>query len=223
MAVVKAYVVADFEALRIGLVSGLAGAPDVEVLGDASSLEEMAYEGLYREADVLVIDVQAFNKANMADVQPRLREWLPGLRVLFLGTTQDAAAIQPDDLPGYMALEVVGFLFKDGPIERLVQAIRLTASGAFICEAQVIKRILTRLSQWASYSPEPAEHLSEREVEVLTLVARGRANREIAQELFLSEGTVRAHVSHIMAKVGMDRRTELVRYALAKGLAPLEE
>ncbi len=193
IALVKVYIVADFEALRIGLVGGLATAHDVEVLGEAPSLEEMADEGSYRQADVLVVDVQAFNKANMDNVQPRLREWLPGLRVLFLGTLQDAAAIQPEDLPGYMSLEVVGFLFKDGPMERLVQAIRLTAAGAFICETHVIKRILTRLSQWASYSPDPAEHLSEREVEVLTLVARGRANKEIAQELFLSEGTVRNH------------------------------
>ena len=64
-------------------------------------------------------------------------------------------------------------------------------------------------------------NLSGREVEVLTLVAQGRSNKEIAEELFVSQGTVKIHVSHIMTKLGLDRRTELVRFALASGLAPL--
>ncbi len=89
----------------------------------------------------------------------------------------------------------------------------------------VIRHILTRLSKLATYSetPEDAGPLSEREVEVLQLVAQGRSNREIARELFLSEGTVKIHVSHIMSKLALDRRTELVRYALSKGLVPLED
>src|SRR5438132_528559 len=83
------------------------------------------------------------------------------------------------------------------------------------------KSILLRLSQWASYSPyEPAGQLSEREREVLKLVATGCSNRDIAQQLFLSEGTIKAHVSHIMTKVGVERRGELIRYALGNGVSP---
>jgi DNA-binding NarL/FixJ family response regulator len=105
--------------------------------------------------------------------------------------------------------------------------VRLVASGTFVCETDLIRHILTRLTQWASYSADDAgrngQQLSEREKEVLTLVARGQANKEIAQELFLSEGTVKAHVSHIMAKLAVDRRTDLVRYALSTGLIPMIE
>ncbi len=116
-------------------------------------------------------------------------------------------------------------LLKDGSTDRLIEAIRLIAAGTFVCEMDVIRHILTRLSQWASYNEQQDSmgQLSGREVEVLQHVAQGRSNREIAQDLFLSEGTVKIHVSHIMSKLGLDRRTELVRYALSKGLVPLED
>jgi DNA-binding NarL/FixJ family response regulator len=119
-----------------------------------------------------------------------------------------------------MRLETVGFIFKDGPASRLLEAIRLVNASTFVCETEVIRHILTRLSQWATYSEEGhnGAQLSDREMEVLTLVTQGASNKAIAQELFLSEGTVKAHVSHIMSKVGADRRTDLVRYALTHGM-----
>ena len=126
-----------------------------------------------------------------------------------------------------MRLHTVGFLLKDGSTSRLIEAIRLVAQGTFVCETELIRHILTRLTQWASYSAEEpsrnGQQLSERETEVLALVARGFSNKEIAGELFLSEGTVKAHVSHIMAKLAVDRRTDLVRYALTTGLIPLSD
>lgn len=220
----KIYIVADFEPLRVGLAETIANAPDMEVIGDASSLEAMACGDGYRRADVLAIDVQAVNQASIPDVYKKLGEWFPALKVIFLGSHQDAAQISFDAIPMLMRLDTIGFLIKDGPAERLIQAIRLIACGEFVCETEVIKRILTRLTQWASYSPNGrAEQLSERETEVLTMVAQGRSNKEIARELFLSEGTIKAHISHIMAKLGLERRTELVRYALAKGVVPLSE
>jgi len=153
-----------------------------------------------------------------------LNEWLPAFKVLFLGNHEDARVISPDDLPLYMRLEATGFLLRDGTTARLLQAIRLIAAGTFVCETTVIKRIITRLSHWASYTDEQTEQqLSDRETEVLAMVARGSSNKEIAQELFLSEGTVKSHVSHIMAKLNVDRRTDLVRYAYSKGIIPLAE
>ncbi len=221
---IKIYVVADFEPLRVGLSDTVANAPDMEVIGEASSLEAMACSEGYRRADVLAIDMQAVNQTSIPDIYNKLGEWFPALRVLFLGSHQDAQQISFDAIPMLMRLDTIGFLIKDGPADRLVQTIRLVASGQFVCESDVIKRILTRLTQWASYNPNGrAEQLSERETEVLTMVAQGRSNKEIAQELFLSEGTVKAHISHIMAKLGLQRRTELVRYALAEGVVPLGE
>lgn len=226
---VKVYVVIDFEPLRLGLVHTIATASDIEVLGAVSSLEEMALDGTFRKADVLVVDAQSINPANMPEVMQRISEWFPALKVLFIGTADDARAVSPDDIPTYMAMDTIGFLYKSGRVERLLEAIRMVASGGFVCETDFIKRILTRLTEWATLTADTlsddtrTDSLSEREMEVLALVAQGRSNKEIARELFVSEGTVKAHVSHIMGKLGVERRTELVRYALTKGLVQLSD
>lgn len=218
------YIVADFEPLRAGLAKSVATAPDMEVVGTAASLEEMAEEGGHERADVLIVDMQALNKTDRDSMYQRLLEWVPSIRVLFLGTAQEADTISFESVPQAMNLNTIGFLLKNGPIGRILEAVRLIASGAFVCESTVIRWMLTRLTQWASYNPNVHEgQLSEREAEVLTLVARGRSNKEIARELFLSEGTIKTHVSHIMTKLNVDRRTELVRYALGRGLIPLNE
>ena len=220
----RVYVVAMFEPLHAGLASAISEAADMKLAGAASSLDEMASDDAYREADVIVMDVQAINRSQVPLFYQRIGEWMPSMKMLFLGTELDARAISPDDIPTYMGLHTIGFIQMEGSVDRLLQAIRLVASGSFVCESEVIKRILTRLSQWASYSgSDGSDQLSERELEVLALVARGRSNKEIAQDLFLSEGTVKVHVNHIMTKLGLERRTELVRFAITKGLVPLED
>jgi DNA-binding NarL/FixJ family response regulator len=125
-----------------------------------------------------------------------------------------------------MRLHTLGFLMKDGPVARMFDAIRLVNSGTFVCETNLIRHILVRLAQAAAYSAEHdgnGQNLSDREMEVLTLVTKGMSNREVAQDLFLSEGTVKAHVSHIMGKLNVERRTDLVRHALTTGLVPLDD
>lgn len=222
----KICVVSPFEPLRLGLVQTIKDTPDLEVCGEARDLADLVTKAAFRTADVLVVDSAAVPVANRG-VYIQIYEWLPQLKVLFLGADEDMRTIRPEDIPTYMRLNTVGFILKDGPTTRLIDAIRLVAAGTFVCETDLIRHILTRLTQWAQYNTEEAagnsQQLSERETEVLTLVARGFSNKEIAQELFLSEGTVKAHVSHIMSKLSMDRRTDLVRYALSTGLVPLQD
>ena len=228
MPITKVCVVAPFEPLRLGLVSTLASVPDIHVVGDAGGFGELVGKPGFREADVIVVDSAALGgDGAQATAYAQMNEWLPALRVLFIGSPEDTRNIRPEHIPAYMRLHTVGFLLKDGSTSRLIEAIRLVAQGTFVCETELIRHILTRLTQWASYSAEEpsrnGQQLSERETEVLALVARGFSNKEIAGELFLSEGTVKAHVSHIMAKLAVDRRTDLVRYALTTGLIPLSD
>jgi two-component system response regulator NreC len=222
----KVCIVAAFEPLRLGLIETINDTPDLEVVGEARDLAELVTKAAFRTADVLVVDSAAV-PVESRGVYNEVFEWLPALKVLFLGTMEDERTIRPEDIPVYMRLHTVGFILKDGPTSRLLDALRLVASGTFVCETDLIRKILTRLTQWAQYNNDEtarnSQQLSERETEVLTLVARGFSNKEIAQELFLSEGTVKAHVSHIMAKLAMDRRTDLVRYALSTGLIPLQD
>jgi DNA-binding NarL/FixJ family response regulator len=224
MSKIKVCVIVPFEPLRIGLADSIAGGGDMEVIDCIDGLEALPERESFREADVLVVDSDGLLGARR-QTYDRLNEWLPQLRVLFLGTREDARNLSPDDLPAYMRLQTVGFIFKDGPTSRLLEAIRLVNESTFVCETEVIRHILTRLSQWATYSAaeQNGAQLSDREMEVLTLVTQGASNKVIARELFLSEGTVKAHVSHVMSKLSVDRRTDLVRYALTHGLVRLTE
>lgn len=221
---IKICVIVPFEPLRAGLVSTLAKAPDLEVIDELDGLAALPGRAAFREANVLVVDSDGLLGARRPTYD-RLDEWLPQLKVLFLGTREDARNLTPDDLPAYMRLDTVGFIFKDGPTDRLLEAIRLVNASTFVCETGLIRHILTRLSQWARYSEmdSSGSQLSEREMEVLTMVTQGASNKTIAQELFLSEGTVKAHVSHVMGKLGVERRTDLVRYALTRGLVKPSE
>ena len=228
MPITKVCVVAPFEPLRLGLVSTLSSVPDLHVIGEAGGFGQLVSQPAFREADVIVVDSAALGgEGAEATAYAQMNEWLPALKVLFIGSPEDTRNIRPEHIPAYMRLHTVGFLLKDGATSRLVEAIRLVAQGTFVCETELIRHILTRLTQWASYSAEESSRngqtLSERETEVLALVARGFSNKEIAGELFLSEGTVKAHVSHIMAKLAVDRRTDLVRYALTTGLIPMSD
>jgi len=221
--IIRVGVIAGFEPLRAGLVKTLGGAPDIEVVGETTSLGDLIANASVRDADVFVVDVDTLARGTAQGTVAQLNEWLPALKVLFLGNEEDARVISPDDLPVYMSLNTVGFIFRNGPTARLVEAVRLVAQGTFVCEADVIKRILVKLMHWASYTETQTETLTEREMEVLTMIALGASNKEIAQETFLSQGTVKAHVSHIMSKLRVERRTDLVRVALTKGLVPLNE
>jgi DNA-binding NarL/FixJ family response regulator len=114
-------------------------------------------------------------------------------------------------------------VFRTGSANRLIRAVELVGSGTFVCETDVIKTALGRLAKSAVSVVNVDGQLSERELEVLSLVARGRTNREIAHELFVSEGTIKAHVSHIMGKAGVERRSSLVKYALDRGIILAED
>ena len=222
---IRVCVIAAFEPLRLGLVKTLATAPDIEIVGEATALGDLITNANMREADVFVVDADVLAGGGGGATIGGLNEWRPALKVLFLGNQEDARVISPDDLPMYMRLNTVGFLLREGSTSRLVQAVRLVSQGTFVCEAEVIKRILVRLMEWASITDTTQTDygLTEREMAVLTRIAQGASNKEIAQETFLSEGTVKAHVSHIMTKLRIDRRTDLVRFALGKGLVPLNE
>jgi DNA-binding NarL/FixJ family response regulator len=220
---VTAYIVAAFEPMRIGLVKTLGEAPEITLLGDASSLDVMVEEEGYR-ADVLVIDMSALEQVDTDHVTRLLMPYVPTMRALFLGGSEDTAEQGYESIAPTMMLDAVGFIYRHGSAMRLINAVELVACGVFVCETDVIKRNLVRVAKTLAAPPPTMEGpLSGRELEVLELVARGLSNREIARELFVTEGTAKAHVSRIMAKTGVDRRAGLVRYAIENGIPVSEE
>jgi DNA-binding NarL/FixJ family response regulator len=219
---VTAFIVANFEPMRRGLSKTLTEAPGITLMGEASTLKEMLDAEGYN-ADVLVVDVHAIERLQPSAVDPKALAAIPRMKALFLGDAQGAAEGGFESLGPMMLLHTAGFMYRHGPAARLVNAVELVAAGIFVCETGVIKETLSRLAKSAANPPSTeGGPLTERELEVLRLIARGRSNREIANELFMSEGTVKAHVSHIMEKTGADRRAGLVRFAFEAGIS-LEE
>ena len=223
---IRVYVAADFEALRIGLASVLDTVGGVEKAGESSTIEELLQDRAPQRADVVLLDVKLLTRVSPQDLSRWLSSLSPPPRILVFGGNSEASGISGAVLAALFGCSGLGFLFNHGSIDRLIEAIRLVAAGTFLCECDVglAREFWGRLQAQARESSRPAEELlSVRELEVLMLVAEGLSNKQIAGHLFLSEGTVKVHVSRVIAKLGLQRRTELVRYAIGKGLTLLDE
>lgn len=225
MDTIRVYVAAGFEALRIGLSNVLDASPGVQKSGEAASIEAMLADSASQRADVVLVDARLLPPAPVESLRAWLVEPSPPRRVLVFGSNREAAALSGEALVALLESGGLGLMFNHGAVERLLDAVRRVAAGIFVCECDMdVLRELAR--RFRATAPERGralqEHLSDRELEVLLLVAEGLSNRQIAEHLFLSEGTVKVHVSRIIAKLGMERRTELVRYAIDKGLTLLD-
>ena len=208
----------DQAIVREGLQAILSTAQDIEVVGtanDGAQAVEMASEA---QPDVVMMDLK-MPVMNGVQATRLIRERHPQVRVLVL-TTYDADEWVFDAVRGGAS----GYLLKDTPRERLIEAIRDTAAGKTPVDPDVAGKLFAQVAQ-GTVPPDTsiAEALSEREREVLGLLARGMTNAEIAGQLYLSEGTVRNYVSAILEKLDVADRTQAAVLALRHGLAAPED
>ena len=210
-------VLADDQALvRTGFRMILAETDDIEVVGEAGDGDEAVRVADRASPDVVLMDVRMPGTDGIAATR-RIRAAGTGARVLILTTF---------DLDEYvyagLRAGASGFLLKDALAPELVAAVRVVASGEAVVAPTVTRRLIERFigDEPPDGSPTPAtfDVLTVREREVLTLIARGLANAEIAQRLFLSEGTVKTHVSRVLAKLGLRDRLQAVILAYEAGL-----
>ena len=199
----------DHPVVRDGLRGMLASEPDFEVVGEAASGAE-AVRLVEREGpDVVLMDLQMPDVDGVAATTEIVARF-PRTRVLVL-TTYDTDA----DILRAVEAGATGYLLKDTPRERLFPAIRSAARGETVLAPTVATRLVGRMRL-------PGEEaLTAREVEVLGRVAKGASNADIAASLFISEATVKTHLLHIFAKLGVDDRTAAVMAALERGIIPL--
>jgi DNA-binding NarL/FixJ family response regulator len=208
--------VADDQALvRGGLVAILGAQDDIEVVGEADDGGVAVDQALTLRPDVVLMDVR-MPKVDGIEATRRLALHPGAPRVLIL-TTFDL------DEYVYEALRAGagGFLLKDAPPERLADAVRTVAAGESLVAPAITRRLVERFMRRPT--PDAARRdtfaeLTARELEVLRLVARGLANAEIAGELFLSEATVKTHLTRILAKLGLRDRVQAVVLAYESGL-----
>ena len=208
--------VADDQALvRAGFRAILEVEEDLEVVGEAAEGGEAVNSARELRPDVVLMDVRMPGVDGIEATRRLLRDG-DAPRVLMLTTF---------DLDEYvyeaMKAGASGFLLKDAPRDQLVGAVRTVAAGDALLAPALVRRLIedfVRRPAPGARPPAELDDLTEREREVLTLIARGLANAEIAARLFVSEATVRTHVTHILAKLGLRDRVQAVVLAYETGL-----
>jgi DNA-binding NarL/FixJ family response regulator len=208
---IRIILVDDHPVVRAGLVTMLASEPDVEIVGEASNGEEGLALALERAPDVVLMDLR-MPKLDGAAATAKLRAANPNIRVVLL-TTYDGDA----DILRAVEAGATGYLLKDAPRRELVDAIRAAARGQSVLAPDVASRLMGQIRNPAP----PTEALSPREVQVLELVASGASNKEIGKKLRVSEATIKTHLLHVFAKLGVRDRTSAVTTALEKGILKL--
>jgi DNA-binding NarL/FixJ family response regulator len=214
---IRVLLVDDQALFREGLETLLSVHKDIQVVGQASNGREAVEVAAKVLPDVVLMDVR-MPVLDGVGATRLLKEALPQCRVIVLTTFDDDEYI-------FDALRTgaAGYLLKDVPSARLVEAIRATARGESILEPSVAAKVIAEFTRVSSMVPaaqmeQMVEPLSERELEILALIARGASNKEIAGQLFIAEGTVKNHVTHILGKLGVRDRTQAALRARELGL-----
>lgn len=201
----------DHPVVRDGLRGMFAGAGDIDVVGEAADGAEAVVVAERTDPDVVLLDLRMPVLDGVGAIK-KLRAAGVAARVLVV-TTYDTDA---DVLPAIEA-GATGYLLKDAPRDELLRAVRAAARGEAILAPAVADVLMSRVRAPAQ------EPLTPREVEVLRLIARGASNRDAAAALFVSEATVKTHLLHIYAKLGVNDRTAAVALAVERGLVRLSE
>ncbi|WP_218081160.1 response regulator [Anthocerotibacter panamensis] len=203
----------DHTILREGLRSLLAREQDIEVIGEAANGAQLMDLLQNRLPDVVVLDYGMPYMDGLAATR-KIRTLYPRLKIVILTNYDDEEIVV-----GLLEAGAAGYLLKDSASRELVQAIRTVHQGSSLLQPQITQKILARLNR----PPAPAEGLppnglTDREWEVLGLVARGLDNKEIAKNLFISLRTVQNHLNNIYAKLNVRGRTEAALFAVQRGL-----
>lgn len=203
---IRILIVDDHPVVRLGMRTMLESEEDISVIAMAATGKEAIKDAQRLCPDVVLIDLRMPEMSGVEAIA-QLHHDRPDARILVLTNYQEDEYIRQAFRAGAM-----GYLLKNTPQEEIVEAIRAVRKGKPYIPAAIAERLLRTVGQ---------EELSERELEVLTLVARGLSNKEIAQQLSISDKTARNHVARCMAKLGADDRTEATMTAVVRGLINL--
>jgi len=203
--VITLLIVDDHPVVRDGLRGMFTADPRFEVLGEAGDGAEAIAAGEKLQPDVILMDLRMPRTDGVTAIKELAKRGVPA-RILVL-TTYDTDS---DVLPAIEA-GATGYLLKDSPREELFRAVEAAARGQAVLSPAVATRLMGQMRQPAS------EPLSQRELQVLELIAQGSTNREAAKALFISEATVKTHLLHVYAKLGVNDRAAAVATAFSRG------
>ena len=212
---IRILVADDHPVVREGLIAMLSTQADFEIVGEAAHGEEVVQKAKALRPDVVLLDLE-MPKMDGVEALRQLRETAPEVRALvFTVFDTDERIIEA------VRAGAQGYLLKGAPRSEVFKAIRIVSEGGSLLEPVVASKILRHMSSEADTSRHTPAALTPREREVLQCLGRGLTNKEIAEALFISERTVKFHVSAILDKLGAGNRTEAVTLAAHRGLLSL--
>jgi DNA-binding NarL/FixJ family response regulator len=211
---IRVLIVDDHQMVRRGLRGFLDGEPDLAVVGEAETGEEAVARAPGLKPDVVLMDLLMPGMGGVAAIG-ELHAAHPEIKILALTSFADDAQVFPALQNG-----ASGYLLKDVDPDELANAIRAVRRGESPLDPEVAKRLLAQLRRGPAAPAPRAEHetLTERERDVLRLLAQGKSNKEIASELFIGDRTVKSHLSAIFQKLNVEDRTQAALYAVRHGL-----
>ena len=210
MSLIKILLVDDHEMVRIGVSAYLSIQPDMEVIGEAVNGLEAVDKALALRPDIILMDM-VMPGMNGAEATKAIIEQWPEAKIMIITSFLDDDKVYP-------ALEAgaISYILKTSNAKRIAEAIRETLKGQTVLEPEVTSKMMKRMRVGNQLSLH--EQLTERELEVLLLISKGKTNQEIADELFIAIKTVKTHVSNLLSKLEVQDRTQAVIYAFQHDL-----
>jgi len=208
-------IVDDHAVVRRGLQAVLEDEEGLEVVGEAASARESVAKARALRPDVVLMDIRMGegDDASGIDACRQIRSELTDTQVIMFTSYGERESVLSSIMAG-----ATGFLTKNVSHAQLVEAIRAAGRGGSLLEPSVTRGVIDRLAELSKTAPKPEDILSEREKEVLLLIAQGCTNKEIASKLFVSPYTARNHVIRILDKLGLSRRSEAAAQAVRLAL-----
>jgi two-component system, NarL family, response regulator LiaR len=210
---IRVLLVDDHEMVRIGLAAVLGTEDGIEVVGEAGNGMEGLRLAREYSPDVVLMDL-VMEGMDGIETTRRLMEEMPECRVIVLTSFLDDEKMYPVIEAGAFS-----YLLKTSRASEIADAIRAAARGQSVLESQVASKMMNRFRRPPQTAAQPHEDLTEREMEVLKLIALGKSNQEIADDLFIGIKTVKYHLTNLFGKLGVDDRTQAAIYAHRNGLA----
>jgi DNA-binding NarL/FixJ family response regulator len=214
---IRVLIVDDQALIREGLETLLGLSPGIEVAGTACDGEDAVRLTAERQPDIVLMDLRMPRCDGVEATRRITRQW-PNCRVIALTTYAD-----DDSIFGVLEAGAMGYLTKDAGAQAIAQAIRTVHAGDAlldpVVQARVIRQLRAGQSPTATPAPTLPNDLTQREAEVLSLIAQGLNNREIAERLMVTEATVKTHINNLFSKIGVRDRAQAVVYAMRHGQA----
>lgn len=207
---IRVVFVDDHEMVRIGVSSYLSAQPDIEVVGEGGDGKEGVELALKLRPDIILMDLVMKEMDGIEATRQIIEQW-PEAKIIIVTSFLDDEKVYP-------ALEAgaTSYMLKTSKASEIANAVRATYHGQSVLEPEVTGKMMVKMRQKAQHLPH--EELTSRELEILLLMAEGKTNQEIADELFIALKTVKTHVSNILSKLQVQDRTQAVIYAFKHSL-----